>query len=48
MLQEDQIMATHTSLDAAINSGLSDQGTDHGGSVLQCLGNTTHYLVSFF
>ena len=36
------------SLDTAINSGLSDQGTDHGGSVLQCLGNTAHYLVSFF
>ena len=38
----------HSGLDTATISGLSDQGTEHGGSVLQCLGNTLHYLVSFF
>ena len=40
--------AKHTGLDTATISGLSDQGTEHGESVLQCLGNTLHYLVSFF
>ena len=41
-------LIAHSGLDTATISGLSDEGTEHGGSVLQCLGNITHYLVSFF